>query len=267
MPSQLSHDPAHPSVRGESHPVERELVSFVIPTFREYEVRRSLEDLTAYLRTLGAFDFEVLIVDDSDDQTQAALDVEIGRLQATMPRGITMRLIPGPRLGKGAAVRLGVRSAAGVFVFIVDADLPVPLRHIEEFLERMRARGADVVVGERPRSRYPRLTLRYVLSRGLWMIQRVVVFQGGPFEDTQCGFKAFRAASLRDIVERQVVDRGMYDIEYLYAATRRLLEVHRVAVEGKDEVRPSRINLWRCLLFDPYDIVKIKIGGVFGRYT
>jgi dolichyl-phosphate beta-glucosyltransferase len=150
---------------------------------------------------------------------------------------------------------------------VIDADLPVPLRYIDEFLERMRVTSADVVVGERARDRYADNYLRHVLSRGLWVVQRALVFHGPDFEDTQCGFKAFRGAALSGIVERQVTERGMYDLEYLYAATRRHMRVERVAVASSGESRPSRINVWRCLVFDPFDIVKFKVKGLFGHYT
>lgn len=251
----------------QAHLAERELVSFVIPTFREYGFGEALDRLLGYLDALSTVEIEILVVDDSDDETRGKLGLEIARRGTTLKPGITVRMLEGPRRGKGAAVRMGVQRSTGSVVFVVDADLPVPLHHIEEFLETMRTTGADVVVGERPRDRYSDNYLRHVLSRGLWAIQRTLVFHGALFEDTQCGFKCFRGASLRDIVGRQITDRGMYDLEYLYAATQRGLDVQRVAVAGSAEVRPSRINVWRCLLLDPFDIVRFKVSGILGRYT
>jgi hypothetical protein len=98
------------------------------------------------------------------------------------------------------------------------------------------------------------------------LIQRTLVFQGGLFEDTQCGFKAFRGPALRAITARQIINGGMYDLEYLYAAIDRKLKFDRVPVPLSGEVRASRINVWRCILFDPFDIIKLKVAGVFGRY-
>ncbi|MGO9837846.1 MAG: glycosyltransferase [Polyangiaceae bacterium] len=251
----------------EAHSNEGELVSFVIPTFREYGFGQSLDRLIDYLEALPSIRIEILVVDDSDDETRDQLGLEIDRRSTSLKPGITVRMLSGPRLGKGAAVRLGVQRSTGSVVFVVDADLPVPLHHIGGFLERMRATGADVIVGERPRGRYSDNYLRHVLSRGLWVIQRTLVFHEALFEDTQCGFKCFRGPGLRDIVDLQITDRGMYDLEYLYAATRRGLDVQRVPVASSAEVRPSRINVWRCLLLDPYDILRFKISGLFGRYT
>jgi glycosyltransferase involved in cell wall biosynthesis len=245
----------------------RELVSVVIPTYREYAFARSLDALLSYLRTVPLYAFELLVVDDSDDATQAALGAEIAERREALAPGITLELVAGPKRGKGAAVRVGARRASGSIVFVLDADLPVPLRHIEEFLATMRSARADVLVGERSRDRYAKDYVRHVLSRGLWLIQRTIVFQGSSFEDTQCGFKAFRGDALRALVDRQIVDGGMYDLEYLYAATKQHLVVLRLAVDESPEVRPTRIRLLRCLLLDPLDIVRVKARGLLGRYT
>jgi dolichyl-phosphate beta-glucosyltransferase len=242
-------------------------VSFVIPTFRETAFGTSLDALVEFLRSLGPRQVEIVVVDDSDDETRTQLRQAIEGRAASFPAGITARLLEGPRRGKGAAVRLGALSATGDVVFLLDADLPVPLHYIGEFLEIMKDEGADIVLGERSRDRYSGDALRHFLSRALWLIQRTVVFHGPAFEDTQCGFKIFRREALRRIVERQVVDGGMYDLEYLYAATLLHLKVERVAVAISDEVRPTRIHLWRCMFLDPLAIAEFKVRGILGHYS
>ncbi len=226
-----------------------------------------LRRLVTHLRTILAHDFEILVVDDSDAAMQTAMATEIANLREELGADIDLRLFPGPRRGKGAAVRAGVRHARGSIVFLLDADVPVLLGHIEEFLETMRTTGADIVVGERARDRYAHDPSRRVLANGLRFIQRTFVFHGANFEDTQCGFKAFLAGPLRHLAERQVVEGGMFDLEYLYAAAKGHLRVERVHVTSSEEVRPSRIRLWRCAFFDPLDILRLKWAGVLGRYA
>lgn len=242
------------------------VVSLVIPTLREDAFGETLDQVLAYLGALPGYAFDVVVVDDSDAATQARMNEAIALRRATLESRIGIRFLPGPHLGKGAAVRLGAQSAVGAIVFLVDADLPIPLRCVAEFLETMKTTGADVVVGERSRDRYADSPIRQVLSGGLRLIQKALVFGSGRFEDTQCGFKAFRAEALRGIAERQIVDRGMYDLEYLYAATRRRLRIETVSVPHNPQVRPTRINLLSCLVYDPIDIARFKLSGVLGRY-
>jgi glycosyltransferase involved in cell wall biosynthesis len=240
-------------------------VSLIVPTFREYTFDRLLERLLEHLAAHPLGRTEILVVDDSDDATQAQLADIIARRQARLGGEVTVRLIAGPRRGKGAAVREVALVARGAVVFLMDADLPVPLHHLAQFVALVRE-GADVVIAERPRDRYRGNLVRSVVSRGLYLLQTSVVFGEKLFSDTQCGFKAFRREVLEQIARRQVVDGGMYDLEYLYAATLWHKNVLRVAVVGNPEVRESRINVWRCLRQDPIDIVRFKLRGLAGHY-
>jgi dolichyl-phosphate beta-glucosyltransferase len=97
-------------------------------------------------------------------------------------------------------------------------------------------------------------------------MQRYFVFQEDAFLDTQCGFKAFRGDVIRSLARRQIIDGGMYDIEYLYVVTRERLKVARVPVDQRPEIRPSKINAWRCLWTDPRDLARVKLRGVTGGY-
>jgi dolichyl-phosphate beta-glucosyltransferase len=151
-------------------------------------------------------------------------------------------------------------------IFVVDADLPVPLGHIEEFLELLENHDNDVVIGIRPMTRDLSRPLRLVLSRVLALMVQAVVFQKMEFSDTQCGFKAFRASTLRSFAEKQRVDGGMYDVEYLYVAVLEERKVSRVRVIQEPETRPSKINVWRCLYTDPLALLQIKARGVRGVY-
>ena len=92
------------------------------------------------------------------------------------------------------------------------------------------------------------------------------MFQSLFFNDTQCGFKAFKGRVLRSFAQKQTVHGGMFDIEYLYMARFNKLRIGKVSVVPLPEIRTSRINLWRCLFYDAVDLVSIKIRGMMGYY-
>lgn len=240
-------------------------VSLIIPTFREFTFQQALDRLLGHLAAFPLGVTEILVVDDSDEATQTNILTALRKSEHAV-QDCELRLIPGPHQGKGAAVRMGVLAARGHLIFLVDADLPVALRHLNEFVDTLRAGDADAVVAERPRDRYRDDRVRYVLSRGLYAMQRVLVFRAHRFDDTQCGFKVFRAGLLKRIAAQQVIDGGMYDLEYLYVATRFGARIVRVPVEVYPEVRPSRINVWRCLRIDPIDIGRLVFRGLGGHY-
>jgi hypothetical protein len=124
-----------------------------------------------------------------------------------------------------------------------------------------------VVIAER-RSRWQYRNLgRFILSIGLFLAQRFFIFQSTRFFDTQCGFKAYRRDAARRLATLQSVRGGMYDIEYLYIAVKNGMTVAQVPITPMRELRPSRLRVWRCLVTDPVDLLRVKWNGLRGRYT
>jgi glycosyltransferase involved in cell wall biosynthesis len=244
------------------------LVSIVIPTLKEEEIATTLGELSRALVAIPVADavaFEVILADDSAPPFKEILDRAVASNDARFGPRVRAQRVDGPHLGKGAAIRAGVLASRGDVVFTVDADLPVPLEHFGEFL-RIVDEGYDVVVAERPFDRNASQPVRFVASRALFVLQRALVFQSAAFLDTQCGFKAYRGDLLRRFAERQIVDGGMVDIEYLYAAVRARARIRRVAVVPNPETRASKINVRRAIVQDPIDLVRIKWHGLTGGY-
>lgn len=176
------------------------------------------------------------------------------------------REVQGAHRGKGHAVRTGVLASSGEVVVVIDADLAALLPHLPRFIELVARERYDVVIAEREHEVRERTALRYVLSYGLLLAQRLFVFQSFRFRDTQCGFKAFRGDAARAIAAKQRVDGGMYDIEYLYAAACNGLRIAQVPVGRVAEERPSRIRLMSCLRNDPPALLGVKWRGITGKY-
>jgi glycosyltransferase involved in cell wall biosynthesis len=234
-------------------------LSVVVATFNEPHLAPWLDRVAAIA---GPMDAEVVIVDDSDARMHAALH-ELG------PIGVETRVIAGDHRGKGAAIRKGMLEARGDVVLCLDADVdPKRLDLIPTFFQRIADGSADAVIAERTRrGDYDRGFMRSFLSLGLLFAQRIIVFQSRRFFDTQCGFKAWRRDVARELAARQVVDGGMYDIEYLYQAVRRGLRIETIHIEPMEEIRASRINVLRCLVTDPIALLRIRLRGLLGRYT
>src|SRR5580700_10217009 len=100
----------------------KRLISIVVPALNE-DLVGTLHQLAEALAPLPDA-FEVLFVDDSDDEhrdRQRQALAEVGG-------SVVVRVLDGARTGKGSAIRAGVRETRGELVFTMDADLPVPLR-------------------------------------------------------------------------------------------------------------------------------------------
>jgi dolichyl-phosphate beta-glucosyltransferase len=217
---------------------EGPLWSVVIPAFNEAaRLPRYLDEVVAFLDGRGD-PYEVIVVDDgSTDDTAGA--AAIGKHPAVR----LLRL--SANRGKGAAVRAGMLEARGTFRLFTDADGATPIAELKR-LEPVLEAGADVVVGSRGlpdpavavRARLHRKYAGHVFS----FLVTCAGLRG--VIDTQCGFKAFRAAAAEALFDALETTGFGFDVELLLRARRRGYRVVEVAVNWADQAG-SKVGVLR----------------------
>ena len=217
------------------------LLSVIIPAFNESDrIVPTLDKIAAYLER-QTFSWEVLVVDDgSVDDTSNLVTEWAGDRE-------NVSLVARDHFGKGWAVRAGMLEAKGLYRFMCDADLAMPIEWVEEFLRRMEA-GVDIVIGSREAEgarRFDEPGYRHLMGRVFNRVVRMMTVKG--IEDTQCGFKCFREDAASDLFSRQRI-RGMgFDAEILYLAQKKGTPSRRCRWTGTS--RPSaRSGRLRILL-------------------
>lgn len=199
---------------------------------------------------LAGTDYELIICEDgsSDGSREAAQKLVSGNVF----------LLGSPsRLGRGLALSNAIRAAHGSIVIYMDADLAAGLRHIRELTGAVE-RGADIAAGSRlaPGSAVSgRSALRELFSRGYNLLLRLLFLTS--VHDHQCGFKAFRRASVLPLLD-EVKDRHWFwDSELLIRAQDRGLAVAELPVEWNDS-KNSTVQL-------PSDIVRMGASALLLR--
>ena len=212
-------------------------LSVVIPAYNE--ATRILSTLDAVASHLSAqpFTWEVIVVDDgSSDGTPCIVE--------TWARGEPrVRVESIPHAGKGWAVRTGMLAATGQSRFMCDADLAMPIAHLDDFLRSIDD-GYDVVIGSREAEgarRFDEPALRHVMGRVFnWTVKAIAVPR---IQDTQCGFKCFRAAAAEDLFRVQRTAGFSFDVEILHLALKRGYRVHELPIDWiyqpESKVRPT----------------------------
>jgi dolichyl-phosphate beta-glucosyltransferase len=123
--------------------------------------------------------------------------------------------------GKGFAVKSGMLKARGEIVFFMDADLSTPLAEVYAFLAHfMQNPETDVIIGSRAEAQSKVMKKQTWLRRnmGRSFNKFVKLFGVRGIQDTQCGFKAFRAGATREVFTRQTLDGFAFDVEVLMLA-------------------------------------------------
>ena len=204
------------------------MISIIIPAFNEEKrIAGSLEKLAAFLKTRKET-FEVIVVDDaSTDGTRKVAE----KFANQIPNLRVIRLEKSPYEGKGLAVNKGVSVAKGDIVVFTDADFSTPIEEIDKLLEKIDE-GFDIAIGSRALDRSLVKTkqsfVREFIGR-VWnfLVQRIAL---PGIVDTQCGFKAFRLSSSKELFEKERIFDFGFDVELLYLARKKGLKIAEIPV-------------------------------------
>jgi len=206
---------------------------------------------------MGAFTEIVFVDDRSDDATAACVREAI----AAHPQR-RIKLVQGPGLGKGAAVRAGLAAASGDVLMILDADMTVMPEDLPAFFEAITCNKGELVMGTRlvyPLGAEAMRTANIVGNKLFAWAFTFLLEQR--ITDTLCGTKVVMRRNYQRILEaRQLfgdVDRwGDYD--WIFGAAKcnlRIVEipvhyVERVAGETKmgKRLRNGLVMLRMCWL-------------------
>jgi dolichyl-phosphate beta-glucosyltransferase len=239
-------------------------LSIIIPAFNEEKrlggtLARIREYFDAHPAGLGGI--EIIVVDDGSTDRTAQLVEE--RAQQ-MP---SLRLVSnGENRGKGYSVRHGMLEARGRVALFTDADLSSPIEESQKLLRAIRA-GNDVAIGSRAldRSLIAVHQSRFREIAGMIFNSFVRLFTGLPFEDTQCGFKAFVSDRSRIIFEQQRTERFGFDPEILFLAQRHGLRSAEIPVRWAHDPA-TKVHVLRDSLLMFADLIYIRWNALTGRY-
>jgi glycosyltransferase involved in cell wall biosynthesis len=234
-------------------------LSIIIPAHNE-ETRlpRALRQVFAFLEK-QPYSAEVVIVENgSSDRT-----LEMAREFAS--RHSNLVVIREERAGKGNAVRRGVLEAQGEYRFICDADLSMPIEEMQKFLPPV-LNDFDIAIASREAPgavRYNEPSYRHWGGRAINLAIRILILPG--LNDTQCGFKCFRAEAAKKIFSQQTLLGWSFDIEILYLARKKRMTIKEIPVQWYFDA-DSKVSAVRDALRMLSDIFRIHINALRGRY-
>ncbi|MGE0406173.1 MAG: dolichyl-phosphate beta-glucosyltransferase [Candidatus Korobacteraceae bacterium] len=235
--------------------------SIVIPAYNEQErIGASLETLLAHI-SRRRWRAEVLVVNDGSTDGTAEIVARIARHNP----GVKLLQNPGNR-GKGYSVRHGLQMASGDLVLFTDADLSTPIHEADKLFAALE-NGADVAIGSRwmesrlqtQRQPFHRQVVGRMFNLVLWATLRL------NYQDTQCGFKAFRRRTARALSSMQQVERWGFDAELLFLARKLGLRIREVPVEWAHDHR-SKIRVFRDGLRMVADLLIVRWYQISSRY-
>ncbi|MBI3165310.1 MAG: glycosyltransferase family 2 protein [Anaerolineales bacterium] len=231
----------------------------IIPAHNEENrLPRTLEEIFSFLEKQN-YPSQVIVVENgSSDKT-----LEIANDFAKKHPSLTV--IHEERSGKGSAIRRGVIAAQGEYRFICDADLSMPIDDLPKFLPPA-VEHFDIAIGSReaPGSiRYNEPSYRHIGGRAINLVIRALILPG--LNDTQCGFKCFRAETTIELFQKQTLTGWSFDIELLYLARRKKLRIREIPIRWRFDP-DSKVSALRDALRMIGDIFRIRLNQLRGVY-
>ncbi len=157
-------------------------------------------------------------------------------------------------------------AAKGDFRFICDADLSMPIDEVNLFLPP-QAPPFDVAIASREipgAVRYDEPYYRHLIGRAFNLLVRVVTLPG--LQDTQCGFKCFRAEAAEELFPLQTIAGWTFGFEILFIAKKRGMQVIEIPINWYFN-SGSRVRILRDSATMFADLFRIRLNNLKGAYA
>lgn len=230
------------------------LLSLIIPCWQEALRFHLTVDGVSRLQRALPYPFEVIVVDDGSTDATAALAQDAG-----------YEVIRLAHRGKGAAVRTGMLAASGMYRMLADADWSMPPEQALMMLPPAMT-GFDIAIASRERpgaTRTGEPRIRHLVGRTFNAAVQHLVLPG--IEDTQCGFKVFRAEAARAIFKRTREDGWAFDVEALAIARALGLRIQEVPIDWSHD-SDSRVRMLRDAPGMLATLLRIRTRLAMSRY-
>jgi dolichyl-phosphate beta-glucosyltransferase len=229
-------------------------VSIIIPAYNEEKrIVNTLNTITAFFASTPD-SYEVITV--NDGSTDDSLKI-LNDFASVHPQ---IRVISySPNQGKGYAVKKGVEAAQGPLILLSDADLSTPITEYPRLKNILDTGGFDLVMGSRSVSnsqvKIHQPFYREFMGKTFNRIIKTLLFPG--FNDTQCGFKLFKASIAKDLFGQLQLKHFAFDVEIVYRALRKGLKIKEEGVQWLNS-RGSRVSPFKDSAIMFLDLLRLR---------
>ena len=206
-------------------------LSIIVPVFNEEKTIAELLQKIVDVKLPLGWQKEIIVVDDgSTDSSKSKVKSQKSKL--------IKKFFHKQNLGKGAAVRTGIKHTTGDYIVIQDADLEYDPKNYTELLRPVIKSSALVVYGTRLKN-YPLnfwgssktvLPLHLLANKSLTMLTNFLY--GSRLSDMETGHKLFR----KDILKKISIEANRFDFEP--EITVKILKLKIPIVEVPIKVKP-----------------------------
>lgn len=248
-------------------------LSVVIPAYNERDnlKRGVLSEVFKFLEK-KEFSWEVIVSDDGS--TDGSRDL----VKKQIKKWKNFKLLENPHGGKPSALCYGIKAADGKYLLFTDMDQSTPISEFDKLRPSLEGEY-DAVIGSRGLQRKNFPVYRRIGSIVFMAIRKLFILP--EINDTQCGFKLFRASVVKKAFPKLEFFRKKgqvegwrvtsYDVELLHIIKKMGKRIREVGVDweekGVDKKREGSLGRYvresKEMLFE---IIKVKLNDLHGTY-
>lgn len=219
-------------------------LSIIIPVFEERQkIARDIQAASEFLASHG-LKGEVIVVDDGSRDDTAAV-----AKRAQVAPGTALKVIRYEQnMGKGFAVRTGIREARGEYIMFADSGLCVPYSNVLAGLQLIKNGVCEIAHGSRKLAeseiQRPQVWYRRVTARIFRWVIHLWLRIPSHLTDTQCGFKIYQGNIAHELYLESTTNGFMFDVEIILRALRKGYRIKEFPIEWTCD-RDSRLSVTR----------------------
>ena len=227
-------------------------LSIIFPVFNEeIRLRSSFYHIASFLKKNKKFKVEIIFVDDgSKDNSYNLIDKFINNFK----KNKKIKIIRSKKnLGKGSALRLGVKKAKYDWILTADIDMSVSLFQISSWLiKKLINNKCLVYFGSRAheKSIVKKKIVRDILGNIMrFFVSTVLSIK---IKDTQCGYKLYKK-KVAKLIFSKIKNYGFdHDLELVLLLKSKYIKIKELPVKWTHK-NNSRLNIF-------WDPVKMFVG-------
>jgi len=232
-------------------------LSIVFPIFNEeFRLRSSFNHILSFLKRKKKFKIEIIFVDDgSKDNSYNLLKQFVQNNNNFKSKNkIKFKIVKSKKnLGKGSALKMGVKKAKYNWILTTDMDMSVSLFQISDWIEKKLVnKKYSVYFGSRShkKSIVERVYFRKIIGDiGSFLIFMILNIR---IKDTQCGYKLYKKNCAKFAFSKLINCGFDHDLELIMLLRSKNIKIVELPVKWKHK-DDSKVNM----LWDP---IKVFIG-------
>lgn len=233
----------------------RYYLSVIIPAFNEEKkIEKDIREIFSWFNKNSVKGEVIISTDGVTDGTNSIV-------RALQQEFKTLTLLAEhKKIGKGAAVKSGVRVAQGKYIMFADAGYCVPFTYIKDGINKLQS-GYDVAFASRglkeSRIIIKQAYYRIISGKIFGLVVRTFIGLPGNITDTQCGFKIYKNETAKKLFNRIKTKGGLFDLELVLLAKKMNYRQAEFPVAWRNDP-DTKYNVLVNSFIDLKDLFKIK---------